>query len=40
LELPFLHAELTGRDAVAQLAPWLSACLRQWDEQQEIATCS
>ncbi|HDS1228005.1 TPA: enterobactin synthase subunit F [Stenotrophomonas maltophilia] len=40
LELPFLHAELTGRDAVAQLAPWLSARLRQWDEQQEIATCS
>ncbi|WP_423156666.1 enterobactin synthase subunit F [Stenotrophomonas maltophilia] len=32
LELPFLHAELTGRDAVAQLAPWLSARLRQWDE--------
>ncbi|HEL3176569.1 TPA: enterobactin synthase subunit F [Stenotrophomonas maltophilia] len=40
LELPFLHAELTGRDAVAQLAPWLSARLRHWDEQQEIATCS
>ncbi|WP_286073717.1 enterobactin synthase subunit F [Stenotrophomonas sp. 59] len=40
LELPFMHAELTGRDAVAQLAPWLSARLRQWDEQQEIATCS
>ncbi len=40
LELPFLHAELTGRDAVAKLAPWLSARLRQWDEQQEIATCS
>ncbi len=40
LELPFLHAELTGRDAVAQLAPWLSARLQQWDEQQEIATCS
>ncbi|HDS1548982.1 TPA: enterobactin synthase subunit F [Stenotrophomonas maltophilia] len=40
LELPFLHAELTGRDAVAQLAPWLSARLRQWDEQQEIAACS
>ncbi|WP_282256279.1 enterobactin synthase subunit F [Stenotrophomonas sp. PS02299] len=40
LELPFLHAELTGRDAVAQLAPWLSARLRQWDEQQEIGTCS
>lgn len=39
LELPFLHAELTGRDAVAQLAPWLSARLRQWDEQQEIAAC-
>ncbi|MDI9273549.1 amino acid adenylation domain-containing protein [Stenotrophomonas sp. PFBMAA-4] len=40
LEVPFLHAELTGRDAVAQLAPWLSTRLRQWDEQQEIATCS
>lgn len=40
IELPFLHAELTGRDAVAQLAPWLSARLRQWDEQQEIAACS
>lgn len=40
LELPFLHAELTGRDAVAQLAPWLSARLRHWDEQEEIATCS
>ncbi|MGH8043705.1 MAG: alpha/beta fold hydrolase, partial [Stenotrophomonas sp.] len=31
LPLPFLHAELTGRDAVAQLAPWLSARLRRWD---------
>jgi len=40
LELPFLHAELTGRDAVAQLAPWLSTRLRQWDDQQEIAACS
>ncbi len=40
LELPFMHAELTGRDAVAQLAPWLSTRLRKWDEQQEIATCS
>ncbi|MHC1651984.1 amino acid adenylation domain-containing protein [Stenotrophomonas maltophilia] len=40
LELPFLHAELTGRDAVAQLAPWLSARLHHWDEQQERATCS
>ncbi|MCO7397890.1 amino acid adenylation domain-containing protein [Stenotrophomonas maltophilia] len=40
LELPFVHAELTGRDAVAQLAPWLSARLRHRDEQQEIATCS
>ncbi|AWH53650.1 non-ribosomal peptide synthetase [Stenotrophomonas sp. ESTM1D_MKCIP4_1] len=39
LELPFLHAELTGRDAVAQLAPWLSARLHQWDEQQESAAC-
>ncbi|WP_049423042.1 enterobactin synthase subunit F [Stenotrophomonas maltophilia] len=40
LELPFLHAELTGRDAVAQLAPWLSARLRHRDEQEEIASCS
>ncbi len=40
LELPYLHAELTGRDAVAQLAPWLSTRLRQWDEEQEIAACS
>lgn len=40
IELPFLHAELTGRDAVAQLAPWLSARLRPWDLQQEIAACS
>lgn len=31
LPLPFLHAELTGRDAVAQLAPWLSARLQHWD---------
>ncbi|MCF7750162.1 amino acid adenylation domain-containing protein [Bacillus subtilis subsp. subtilis] len=31
LELPFLHAELTGRDAVAQIAPWLSARLGRWD---------
>ncbi|WP_256774284.1 MULTISPECIES: amino acid adenylation domain-containing protein [unclassified Stenotrophomonas] len=31
LELPFLHAELTGRDAVAQLAPWLSTHLQRWD---------
>ncbi|MFG3450367.1 amino acid adenylation domain-containing protein [Stenotrophomonas sp. NPDC047960] len=30
--LPFLHAELTGRDAVAQLAPWLSARLQHWDD--------
>lgn len=31
LALPFLHAELTGRDAVAQLAPWLSALLARLD---------
>jgi enterobactin synthetase component F len=35
LPLPFLHAELTGRDAVAQLAPWLSARLQQWDRIQQ-----
>lgn len=31
LDMPFLHAELTGRDAVAQLAPLLSARLQQGD---------
>jgi enterobactin synthetase component F len=31
LELPFLHAELTGRDAVAQLIPHLNTRLQQWD---------
>lgn len=29
VELPFLHAELTGRDAVAQIAPWLDAQLQR-----------
>jgi len=33
LELPFLHAELTGRDAVAQLAPHLNHRLQQWDRR-------
>ncbi|WP_312710076.1 thioesterase domain-containing protein, partial [Stenotrophomonas sp.] len=37
IELPFLHAELTGRDAVAQLAPALSARLQQWDATQETS---
>ncbi|WP_313273601.1 amino acid adenylation domain-containing protein [Stenotrophomonas sp.] len=37
IELPFLHAELTGRDAVAQLAPALSARLQQWDATQEAS---
>ncbi|WP_369348418.1 amino acid adenylation domain-containing protein [Stenotrophomonas sp. JAG2] len=31
IELPYLHAELTGRDAVAQIAPWLDAHLRRHD---------
>lgn len=35
LPLPFLHAELTGREAVAQLAPWLSARLQHWDVLQQ-----
>jgi len=37
-ELPFLHAELTGRDAVAQLAPWLSRHLQRWDTPTVIAS--
>ncbi|WP_422506065.1 amino acid adenylation domain-containing protein [Stenotrophomonas sp. GZD-301] len=37
VELPFLHAELTGRDAVAQLAPALSARLQQWDITQDAS---
>jgi len=31
IELPFMHAELTGRDAVAQIAPWVSARLQRSD---------
>ncbi|RLK56031.1 enterobactin synthetase component F [Stenotrophomonas rhizophila] len=31
IELPYLHAELTGRDAVAQIAPWLDAHLQRHD---------
>jgi len=31
IELPFVHAELTGRDAVAQIAPWVSARLQRRD---------
>ncbi|MGL4691771.1 MAG: non-ribosomal peptide synthetase, partial [Stenotrophomonas maltophilia] len=31
IELPYLHAELTGRDAVAQIAPWLDAQLQRYD---------
>ncbi len=37
-ELPFLHAELTGRDAVAQLAPWLSRHLQRWDAPAVVAS--
>ncbi|MEG2806284.1 alpha/beta fold hydrolase, partial [Stenotrophomonas sp.] len=37
MELPFLHAELTGRDAVARIAPWLSARLQRGEPPaQEI----
>ena len=35
IELPFLHAELTGRDAVERLAPWLSAQLQHWDTLEQ-----
>ncbi|MEN5041461.1 amino acid adenylation domain-containing protein [Stenotrophomonas sp. TWI1149] len=31
IDLPYLHAELTGRDAVAQIAPWLDAHLLRHD---------
>jgi len=31
IDLPYLHAELTGRDAVAQIAPWLDAQLQRYD---------
>jgi len=37
IELPYLHAELTGRDAVAQIAPWLDAHLRQHDTHRTPA---
>ena len=35
LPLPFLHSELTGRDAVAQLAPWLSRHLSDFDSDED-----
>ena len=35
LPLPFLHSELTGRDAVSHLAPWLSRRLRSFDNDYE-----
>jgi enterobactin synthetase component F len=35
LPLPFLHSELTGRDAVAQLAPWLSQRMQHFDTNIE-----
>lgn len=35
LSLPFLHSELTGRDAVAQLAPWLSQHLVPFDTYKD-----
>jgi len=37
-ELPFLLAELTGRDAVAWIAPWLSAHLQCWDTSPTLAS--
>ncbi|MET4678477.1 amino acid adenylation domain-containing protein [Stenotrophomonas rhizophila] len=37
IELPYLHAELTGRDAVAQIAPWLDAHLRRHDTHRTSA---
>ncbi|WP_421574985.1 amino acid adenylation domain-containing protein [Stenotrophomonas maltophilia] len=37
IDLPFLHAELTGRDAVAQIAPWLDAHLRRHDTHRTSA---
>ncbi|MCC7633951.1 non-ribosomal peptide synthetase [Stenotrophomonas rhizophila] len=37
IELPYLHAELTGRDAVAQIAPWLAAHLRRHDAHRTPA---
>lgn len=33
VELPFLHSELTGRDATARIAPLLEAALRRFDAQ-------
>ncbi|WP_277810185.1 amino acid adenylation domain-containing protein [Chromohalobacter canadensis] len=33
IELPLLHAEMTGRDAAARIAPLLSERLRRWDAQ-------
>lgn len=35
--LPFLHSELTGRDAVAQLAPWLSQRLAAFDTPKDVS---
>ncbi|WP_312320670.1 amino acid adenylation domain-containing protein [Stenotrophomonas sp.] len=35
LPLPFLHSELTGRDAVAQLVPWLSRHLSDFDSDKD-----
>ncbi|WP_233198562.1 MULTISPECIES: alpha/beta fold hydrolase [Luteimonas] len=37
IELPFLHAELTGRDATARIAPLLDARLAAFDSVQERA---
>jgi len=35
IELPFLHAELTGRDATARIAPLIAARLDAFDPMQE-----
>jgi enterobactin synthetase component F len=31
VDLPFLHAQMSGRDAAARIAPLLDARLREWD---------
>ena len=45
VELPYLHAELTGRDAVARIAPLLDARMRAFDtvaqpKNEETTPCS
>lgn len=38
VELPYLHSELTGRDAVARIAPLLDARLRAFDAVNQTTT--